>query len=168
MKALTLRHPWAWAVCYLGKPVENRTWMPSPRQLRPGEKFAIHAGKMPSKIEIAEALAWMDFEGLLHNAPLDKVPAFADLRTQESAIVAVATFGGIVTEHPSPWFCGPYGWVLDDLVVLPAPVACRGAQGLWNLPPDVLEETLQQFRPRDASGIPKVGTGAEFTENPGQ
>lgn len=45
MLALTLWPEWAWAVCNLGKRVENRLWKPSERQLAPGEVFAIHAGK---------------------------------------------------------------------------------------------------------------------------
>jgi hypothetical protein len=42
MKALTLYPEWAFAVCYLGKPIENRTYAP-PKSLM-GERIAIHAG----------------------------------------------------------------------------------------------------------------------------
>lgn len=147
MKALTVRIPWPWAICYLGKPVENRGWRPSPSQLRPGEKFAIHAGKMPSVIEIREAFAGMAAMDAIDDTT--NLPTMADLRTQESAIVAVATFGGAVTKHPSRWFCGTYGWMLDDLIVLPEPVKCRGAQGLWEVPGDVLEKMREQYRKND-------------------
>ena len=150
MKALTIRHPWPWAICCITescnpKRIENRTWKPSPTQLPPGVKFAIHAGKMPSVIEIQEA-----FEGMAAMDAIDEytnTPTMAELRTMESAIVAVATFGGIVTERDckSRWFCGPYGWVLKDVIVLPEPVKCRGAQGLWNVPPDVLAKMRAQF-----------------------
>ena len=61
-------------------------------------------------------------------------------------IVAVAAFGGAVTESESPWFGGPVGWVLSDIIVLPEPVPCRGAQGLWDIPDDVLEKMRAQFR----------------------
>jgi hypothetical protein len=32
------------------------------------------------------------------------------------------------------------------LIVLPEPVKCRGMQGLWEVPPDVLEKMRAQFR----------------------
>ena len=150
MKALTIRIPWPWAICYLGKPLENRDWRPSPAMLRPGEKFAIHAGKMPSAMEIEGA-----FEGMYAMDAISdslKLPTLTQLRTQESAIVAVATYGGAVTAHSSRWFVGRYGWKLlgerDDvpLIVLPEPVKCMGHQGLWNVPSDVLEKMRAQFR----------------------
>jgi len=52
---------------------------------------------------------------------------------------------GVVTESADPWFVGPFGWVLSDVVVLPAPVPCRGAQGLWEVPADVREAALRQL-----------------------
>ena len=150
MKAITIRHPWTWAICYLGKPLENRGWKPSSAQLRVGEKFAIHAGKMPSLMEIRNA-----FEGMSAMGAIDeftKIPTLAQLRTQESAIVAVETYGGHVGFHPSKWFSGLYGWKLlgerDNvpLIVLPEPVKCQGHQGLWNVPSDVLEKMRAQVR----------------------
>ena len=152
MKALTVRIPWPWAICYLGKPVENRDWRPSKTQLAPGEKFALHAGKMPSAIEIEEA-----FEGMFAMDVINeetKLPTIAELRKQESSIVAVATFGGAATLHSSRWFVGAYGWKLfgvdEDvpLILLPEPVKCRGAQGLWEVPSDVLAKMRAQFMER--------------------
>ncbi len=134
MKAVTIRHPWTWAICYFGKPLENRDWRP--HQLRVGEKFAIHAGKMCSPMEIREAFAGMDMMGVLPEDP-SKIPTLAQLRTQESAIVAVATFGGAVGNSER-----------DDqpLIVLPKPVPCRGGRGLWDVPGDVLEKMREQVR----------------------
>lgn len=143
MKALTIRIPWPWAICYLGKPLENRNWRPSPTQLRPGEKFAIHAGKMPLAMEIREAFAGMAEMGVIDETT--KVPTLSQLRTQESSIVAVATYGDAVGFHPSKWFCGLYGWKLlgerDNVpvIVLPEPVKCRGMSMVgflapWNVP----------------------------------
>jgi hypothetical protein len=143
MKSLTIRHPWPWAICFLGKDVENRSWCPSPNQLCVGEDFAIHAGKMPSVIEIAEAFTGMDAMGCIDEH--SKVPRLADLRAQESKIVAVAVYAGAVKSHPSKWFVGMYGWTWSKVVVLPEPVPCRGAQGLWTLPPDVEARVVAQL-----------------------
>jgi hypothetical protein len=45
VKAITLRHPWPWAILAMGKRIENRTW--EPKGLRPGDRFAIHGGRVP-------------------------------------------------------------------------------------------------------------------------
>jgi hypothetical protein len=166
MKAITIRHPCPWAICYLGKPLENRDWRPALSQLRPGEKFAIHAGKMPSTMEIRGA-----FEGMSAMGTVDedtKFPTLAQLHTQESSIVAVATYGGHVGFHPSKWFVGLYGWKLlgerDDvpLIVLPDPVKCRGARGLWNVPSDVLAKMRAQFTTREEHDAGRVPTVSAF------
>jgi hypothetical protein len=32
-----------------------------------------------------------------------------------------------------PWACGPFCWIIDDVDLLPDPIPCRGAQGLWHV-----------------------------------
>ena len=46
MKALTLRHPWAWAIVHCGKDVENRTWKPV--GLEKGDFLALHGAVAPT------------------------------------------------------------------------------------------------------------------------
>lgn len=87
------------------------------------------------------------------------------LHERSSAILAVATVQGWATNtlqhrHPSmnetdairlvlnsPWFVGgdAYGWVLADVIALPEPVSCKGAQGLWPLPADVEAQVREQL-----------------------
>ena len=163
MKALTLTCPWAHAVAYWGKPIENRTWRP-PRELF-GQRLAIHAGRSPFRErkdgaliasakgadELVEALVFCA------KASGGRVPPgpSAWLHERSSAILCVATVAGWVRDNgefdvlsslpgardlagsPGPWFVGPYGWVLTDVVTLAEPVPCKGAQGLWTVPPDV-------------------------------
>jgi hypothetical protein len=129
LKAVTLRTPWAWAICHAAKDIENRVWKTTPNQLAVGERFAIHAGKLAPLPEIRDAFGWMIERGLVTQ---ERVPSLADLKRESSAIVAIATFGGAVKAHPSRWFAGPFGWVLKDLKVLRDPLPCGGAQGLWN------------------------------------
>ena len=45
MRALTILQPWALCILDFGKMVENRTWRPPESLL--GQRFAIHAGKVP-------------------------------------------------------------------------------------------------------------------------
>lgn len=42
MRALTIWPEFIWAICYLGKRVENRTWTPPDKMI--GKRIALHAG----------------------------------------------------------------------------------------------------------------------------
>lgn len=53
MKALSLRQPWANAVLYLGKTIENRVWPPPATML--GVEFLIHASKTMAAWELEDA-----------------------------------------------------------------------------------------------------------------
>jgi hypothetical protein len=118
--AITLHRPWPYAVCHLGKPVENQGWRcPLPK----GSFLAIHAGKKFDKV----AVAWIKNKlGLV-------LPPDGDAHPE--GIVAVARFMGNVTAHGSPWFTGPYGFVLQDITPRPV-VPCRGALGFFDAPAD--------------------------------
>src|SRR5512144_1472468 len=116
MKALTLKQPWAWAVAYVGKDVENRTWRTTHRGL-----IAIHAGGRS------------DREAILPNRI--RHPRAGELVF--SAVVAVAEITDVVDHSRSKWFFGPYGFVLLNVVRLPTAVPCPGWLGLWTLPVDV-------------------------------
>lgn len=122
MKALTLHAPWAHAVAWLGKDIENRTWRPPASVI--GTRIAIHAGATETEwewIAIARTCA-------LSNGPLNVfVPT-------PSALVATAIIGEPVTASDSPWWIGPIGWPLIDVRRLPEPIPCKGRLGLWTLP----------------------------------
>lgn len=124
MKALSIKQPWLWAILEQGKRIENREWRPPTWII--GQRIALHASKGLDR-EGAAACA--------HIAGVD-LPGVADV--PRGAIVATAVITGCVTESQDKWFFGTYGWVLDLVWELPAPVACRGALGLWNVPADLL------------------------------
>lgn len=132
MKALTLKHPWPWAIVCLGKRVENRRWTPARSQLREGDWFAIHGGKIPEGRAVDEFLEDVDWILARFDIPLPS--ARWKFRP---GITALARYGGFVTASDDPWFCGPYGWLLSDVLILPSAFQCRGAQGLWDVPGDV-------------------------------
>lgn len=171
MKALTLTCPWAHAIAHWGKLIENRTWAP-PRGLI-GHRFAIHAGKSPYRLgsdtrlhiggreadDLAEAL---DYARRASGMALD-APQVTNgwLHERSSSILCTARLWGwvhVAGTGSSPdmqvhdllrdnWFVGPYGWVLTDVVTLATPVPCKGAQGLWALPPDVEAAVMGQVSP---------------------
>jgi hypothetical protein len=126
VKALTLLRPWAYAITHLGKRVENRTWRPSAAMI--GVQIAIHAGKGKDN----PGAEWILDSGLAATLP--------PLAWQETAIVGVATISGIVEGSDSPWFFGPYGWVLSEVKAVDVPVPCKGALGLWEIPAHVIAD----------------------------
>lgn len=166
MYALTLRHPWIWAVVHLGKRIENRTWEPPEHLI--GQYIAIH-GAVPPKgkseqIALSEDITAI-YQGILRKLPQGEQLELAQYfkhrfphpyssdrtlieveNTVMPGIVAVARLERVITESDSPWFFGPYGFVLADVTVLPEPVACKGAQKFWKLPTDVLAQVRNGYR----------------------
>lgn len=151
MMALTLWPEWATAVAHLGKRCENRDWKPPSYAI--GARIAIHAGKFiggrPGRPAAAEGM-----DAVWRNAP-DEVgtlglithhgePAFAlggrTIPVVTSAIVATVRLVGADLEERTPWDVpGAWHWRLEDVRTLAEPVACRGAQGLWEVPRDIVE-----------------------------
>lgn len=114
VKALSIRQPWAWLIVQGFKPVENRTWWSSYRG-----PVLIHAGKAPDPQ--ADHIARMVKEqfGI-------RIPDVLDL----GGIVGVAEVTGCVDHSTSPWFSGPYGFVLEGARLLPF-TPCEGALGFF-------------------------------------
>lgn len=129
LHGLTLHQPWAWAIAAGYKRIENRSW--APPEVFLGTRIAIHAGK-----------TWAPAGGLFIRERLTEyrgelLPDEVEVTT--AAIIAVARLAGVVQASDDPWFFGPFGWVLEDVVAI-APVPCRGFQKLWRLPADVEAE----------------------------
>jgi hypothetical protein len=68
-----------------------------------------------------------------------------------SAICGVAHVTDIVTKSRSKWFWHPndgsinYGWVLTRVKALREPISCKGALGLWELPPNIARQIQRQL-----------------------
>lgn len=127
MKALTLHAPWAHAVAWLGKDIENRTWRPPASVI--GTRIAIHAGAMRTAPSMVRD--WVRVAAAANaSVPLGGFAA--------AAIVATAIIGEPVTESDSPWWIGPIGWPLIDVRRLDKPIPMKGRLGLWTLPEGVI------------------------------
>ena len=145
MRALTLWQPWAHAILHCGKRVENRPWPPPYTTI--GEVIAIHAGAR------YEANGWSFPTGVVV-PPKGTVPqraivgaarvlGFLDLRGLYRQCVGCADAHAL---DGDPWWAGPVGWLLGDVVALAEPVPCKGALGLWRLPPDVEAAVQRELR----------------------
>lgn len=136
LRGLTLWQPWAHAVAHLGKRIENRPWRPWPSIV--GELIAIHAAARVDVATEAAAAEW------IRQRTGVGVPEAATL--PRGAIVAVARVTGCVEASRDPWFMGPFGWTLTEVVALPFPIPIRGAQGLWPMHAEVAREALAAWR----------------------
>lgn len=124
MKALTICQPYAELIARGEKPIENRTWPTTYRG-----PLLIHAGK---------SREWMDYEDGLRYPEL----AFGALVASANLVACLLLTD--VAPWPNRWehlrrhehANGPWCWVLEDVRRI-TPVPCRGAQGLWELPPEV-------------------------------
>ncbi len=115
MKALSLRQPWAWLASHGHKTIENRTWATDYRG-----PLLLHAGLQPDR-KFVRLLA----------APLAAIALPHEF--ERGGIVGLAELVECVTASDSPWFVGPYGWVLRDarpVTFMP----CRGRLGLFEVP----------------------------------
>jgi len=145
MKAITLKHPWAWAICYAGKRIENREWAPYKDLI--GQRIAIHGGVVPEGTELRIARQQAERIGAKFlTLEQRQTLTLADLITP--GVVCVATLTGLVRPgYRDPWYEGSaYGWKLADVIVLDEPIQIRGKQGIWQLPEDVSEQ-LEALRP---------------------
>jgi len=102
-KALSARQPWAWLIVNGYKDVENRTWRTHFRG-----PVLIHAGLK------ADPAGYLWVQQNFPDIPLPSFPAL-----ERGGVVGQATVVNCVSHHPSPWFSGPLGFVLEKAKPLP-------------------------------------------------
>jgi hypothetical protein len=136
LKALSLRQPWAYAVIYLNKRLENRSWNTKFRG-----PFLIHASIGATKLdrESHEHLLWMGghIPGLMPRQKLLAIPDFKDM--QRGGIVGYAEVVDVITSvtpsllaaNQQPWFFGPKALVLENVRPLPF-TPCKGQLGFFD------------------------------------
>jgi hypothetical protein len=124
--ALTIRQPFAWAVIYGGKDVENRGWRTSYRG-----PLVIHAAREPDPAAAEDVLRTIADPVLLGH------PAAA--WQARGAFIGLVFLAEIRADSPSPWaMAGQYNWVLEFPAPIDPPVPARGRPGLWPAPADVV------------------------------
>ncbi len=143
-RAFSIRQPWAWAICYGYKPVENRDW----ESWNPGLTYRgpvlIHAGKREEKDDVAIVVGRVGDLEDDHRRMEDHYHEHGHL----GAIVGTATIVDCVTEHPSPWFSGPYGFVIEDARPI-RPIPYKGMLGFFRVPDEIHEQIARQEQGED-------------------
>jgi hypothetical protein len=130
MKALSIRQPWAHAIIYLGKDVENRDWRTNFRGT-----IAVHASQGMTFDE------FNDFISFAGQFSLADIPDPEQL--VRGAIVGLVDIVDCVSDSSSDWFQGDYGFVLANPRALTKPIPCKGALGFWDVPKE-LERGIKQ------------------------
>lgn len=127
MKAISIRQPWAWLILNAGKDIENRGWKTSFRG-----HVLIHASKGMTRGEYEDA----ETSSLLsHVAGGGRgeiaLPKFEEL--ERGGIVGSAEIVDCVDASESPWFFGPFGFVMANPKTLPFQ-PMKGNLGLFDVP----------------------------------
>jgi hypothetical protein len=131
-KALSIAQPWASAVAFAGKDIENRTWRSHYRG-----PLAIHASAKVFK----DYLAWRCrvvrggekrpiFDWINRGRRQFGLEPEGPDNITSSHIIAIAMFVDVIGKSSSPWFVGEWGWVLKGVVPI-EPIPRVGALGLW-------------------------------------
>lgn len=147
MRALTVRQPYADAIAWGAKTVENRT-KPLPAKYV-DVPVLLHAAKNLH----ASKLTVQDLSDITGGQGYD---AWTGTR---SAVLAVIRFKGCHRSDSSlHWCCRPWGqvstkqhpvvwhWEISEVTRLDDPVPASGALGFWNVPDDVLAAVQRQVR----------------------
>ena len=128
MKTLTIRQTWAWLIANGYKDIENRTWRTSytgPCLIHTSARF--DATEYYTAMSLFVALGYCDLIG----AP---IPSGDLIKRQCGHILGQCSITGCVTQSPSPWFFGPYGFTLENAVAFDdwEKYKARGHLGFWN------------------------------------
>ncbi|MCT4602469.1 MAG: ASCH domain-containing protein [Marinifilum sp.] len=130
MKALSIRQPWAWAIVHGYKPVENRSWKTNFRG-----RIYIHASKTFDK-EGYEMIKEHAQELGIKDMPKPE-------EIERGGIVGTATLTNCVSEYPSPWYFGEYGFVLENAKPLNF-IPCKGKLNFFK--PEIEMKNLELIK----------------------
>jgi len=131
MKALSLKQPMAWAIFH-GKDVENRTWKTNYLGC-----ILIHA---------SNNWDWNHHKWLLDNEHKLGILVPARSLFVKQAILGIVDIVDCVEHHASPWFFGPYGFVLKDPGLFGMPIPYKGQRGIFEVPDNIIIDALRMFR----------------------
>lgn len=119
MKVLSVPQPWAWAVLYAGKRVENRTWYTPYR----GEVF-IHAD-LRVDYDTPESI-----EEAISRVPQPRPPAYCGALIGRAMLVDCVRARDVPASQRE-WGVGPWCFVLDDVRPLARPISTKGPLGFF-------------------------------------
>jgi len=117
VKVLTVRQPWAGLILAHGKDIENREW---PTKVR--GRIAIHSSKV---------LRVSDFDDARFVEHMGPKVDWTGPEFRAGCILGTVEIVDCVTASDSPWFVGPYGFVLSNPMLFERPIPAKGKLGFW-------------------------------------
>lgn len=152
MKAITIWPEWAWAICHLGKDVENRSWVIPPGLycLHAGSRFN-GEGNRPQHKEAGLLSVW----NTAHKQRLTVDQAntlsaleFVSPDMPTSSVVGLIRVTGHTNYLRQEQWTRSMGWAapgqianhLELIHTLPTPIPCKGALGLWTVPDNITHQ----------------------------
>ena len=129
MQAISIRQPEAWLIVNGHKDIENR----SVRTRKRGY-VAVHAS--------AKRMTREDWKWLRETCALNDTPAPSESEILYGGVIGVVEITDCVTDHPSPWFEGDYGYVLANPIPFTAEefLPCKGKLGWFPVDVEMVEE----------------------------
>jgi hypothetical protein len=151
---LSIRQPWLYAIMYLDKYVENRTWLPPKRII--GKQIALHASTYREQRYLEESLDVIETI-----VDIDREKVKQELRGTYGKVLALAHVTGafafcldqitVVYGNPdtqkhtnSKYREGPACWCLDNVERLKHTLKVKGKLGLLSLSNEAESYLLQQ------------------------
>lgn len=149
MKALSLSRPWDYAVLHLGKDVENRSWATNYRGRvfihrarswdEDGWRWLMECAQVSAEAKEKLQAMWHEQHGVRHVFRATGLVGEVDITGCIKKNVSCAGPGkaeSIAEYCPayfSPWFFGPYGFLLANAVAYDSLVPYRGRPGMFDV-----------------------------------
>ncbi|HEX4142956.1 MAG TPA: hypothetical protein VHY91_05360 [Pirellulales bacterium] len=131
-KGLSIVQPWASAIAFAGKNIENRSWQShyrGPLAIHASGKFFSEELLLPTRVvrggERRPLEHWINRGQRKYG--LDDV----DGSIVTSHIVAITMLVDCVERSSSPWYGGAWGWVLEGVIPI-EPIPWTGGLSTWN------------------------------------
>lgn len=157
MKALTLMQPWATLVAIGAKRIETRSWATSHRgqiAIHAAKTFPGYAKSLCESALFCRILGWPEAPADLDQEWLDGNRSRINALPRGSILATARLVNCLETEmirrHVQPFTeqeeafgnydQGRFGFLLDGVIPLAAPVPAKGALGLWEWNPGELAQ----------------------------
>jgi len=144
MKALSVKQPWAWAICNLPKEyqkdIENRTW----KTTYHGD-FLIHASKSFDKEGYERLVVYLKTLG--YQGEIPKPHEFV-----KGAIIGISYLNRIANNNSvyfantdSIWYEGEFGFMLEDSRALINPIPLKGKLNFFEVDNNLVRSELEKI-----------------------
>ena len=138
MKAITLWEPWASLVALKIKRWETRSWWTNyrgPLVIHAASKKSFHSHYMKAA-QTSITAPDLKIEDLSFGQIVAVCDLTACIEMSNKMIMEMTETERMLGD----WLEGRYAWKLENVRALDKPITVLGKQGLWTLPPEIMEQ----------------------------